>query len=35
MTLGPYAGSETELKDEPEIGQPITLAAARALAAKV
>jgi integrase len=35
MTLGPYTGSEIELKDEPEIGQPLTLAAARALAATI
>ena len=35
MTIGHYAGSKIELKDEPEIGQPLTLAAARALAAKI
>jgi integrase len=35
ITLGPYDASGRELKDEPEIGQPLSLAAARALAAKV
>jgi hypothetical protein len=35
ITLGPYDASGRELKDEPEIGQPLTLAAARTLATKV
>ena len=35
LTLGPYDGSRRELKDVPVIGQPLTLAAARALAATV
>jgi integrase len=35
LTLGPVDFSGRELKDEPEIGQPLTLAAARLLAAKV
>jgi len=35
ITLGPFDASGRELKDEPEIGQPLTLAAARTLATKV
>jgi len=35
MTLGPLDLSGTELKGDPEIGQPLSLAAARALAAMV
>jgi integrase len=35
LTLGRVDASGRELKDDPEIGQPLTLAAARQLAAKV
>jgi integrase len=35
IVLGPYDNSGRELRDEPQIGQPLTLAAARALATKV
>jgi integrase len=35
MVLGPYDSSGHELKDTPEIGQPLSLAAARALAAEI
>ena len=35
LTLGPYESTRRELKDVPVIGQPLTLAAARALAATV
>jgi len=35
LTLGRFDASGRELKDDPEIGQPLTLAAARQLAAKV